>query len=106
VKIEDLSLRQVAIVVPILGFLNWAVFQFLILPPMPEEQRQRLYAGWASTPYPYAVSLAFILFAAWFVFFYRGRVSTHGRRIAVFAMAFGALCGMLMIFAIRTVWHI
>ncbi len=105
-KIEDLSLRQVAAGVSVLGFLNWAVLQFLILPTMPEEQRKRLYAGWLSTPYPYAISLAFMLFAVWFVFSYRGRFSTRGRQIAVFAMAMGALCGIVMILAIRTVWHI
>ena len=102
----ELSLLQVGIGVPVLGFLNWALLQFLILPEMPEEQRKQLYAGWASTPYPYAMSFAFILFAAWFVFYYRGRFSTHGRKIAVFATAIGALCGIVMILAIRAVWHI
>src|SRR5664280_2517400 len=79
-KLEDLSLRQIAIGVPILGLINWAGLQYAILPNMPEERRRELYAGSASSPYFYGVSCAFILFAVWFVFRYQGRFSTHGRR--------------------------
>jgi hypothetical protein len=46
------------------------------MPSMPEEQRRRIYAGWPSTPYPYAISLAFIIFAFWFVFRYQGSLQT------------------------------
>ena len=105
-QLKDLSLRQTAVAVLLLGFVNWAVLQFVLLPEMPDEQRKRLYSGWASTPYPYAVSVVFIGFAIWFVFSYRGRFATHGRKVAIFAMALGALCGMVMILLIRTVWHI
>jgi hypothetical protein len=99
-------LRQVAIGILVLGLLNWAGFQFAILPDMPEDQRKRLYSGWASTPYPYVLGLAFVAFAVWFVFLYKGQLATHGRRIVVFAIAFGALCGMIMVLIMRTVWHI
>jgi hypothetical protein len=105
-KLEDLSLRQVAIAVPILGLFNWAGLQYVVLPHMPEGRRRQLYAGAASSPYLYAVSLAFVVFAAWFVFKYQGRFATHGRRVAVFGMALGSLCGTIMIIAIRAYWHI
>jgi hypothetical protein len=106
VKLEDFSLSQIAVGVLVLGLLNWAALQFVALPDMPEEQRKRLYSGWASTPYPYAIGLAFIAFAVWFVFYYQGRFATPRRRIAVFTIAFGALCGMVMVLIVRTVWHI
>jgi hypothetical protein len=106
VKLRDFSLRQVAVGVSVLGFLNWAGLQFAILPGMLEDQRKRLYSGWVSTPYPYAISFAFIVFAIWFVFYYQGRFVTHGRRIAVFGMALGALCGMVLILVICAAWHI
>ena len=72
-KIEDVSLSHVAVAVTALGLINWAALQFVVLPTMQEEQRKRLYAGWPSTPYPYVISCAFVLFAVWFVFFYQGR---------------------------------
>ena len=105
-KLEDLSLRQVAVAIPILALLNWAIFQFGILPKMTEQERNEIYAGWMSTPYPYVISLAFICAAIWFVFSYRGRYSTQGRRVAAFGMALGAMCGMLLILVIRITWHI
>ena len=104
-SLENLSFRQVAVAVPILGLLNWAIFQFG-MSRMTEQERRGIYAGWMSTPYPYAISVALVCTAIWFVFFYRGRYATHGRRITAFAMALGALCGMLMILVIRVTWHI
>jgi hypothetical protein len=105
-KLEDFSLRQVAVAVPILGLLNWAFLQFVALPNMTEEQRKHLYTGSAFAPYGYTISAIFVCFAIWFVFFYRGRWLTHGRKIAVFGMALGSICGMLMIAVIRLTWHI
>jgi hypothetical protein len=106
VKLEDLSFRQVAVVIPILALLNWAIFQFGILPKMTEQERNAIYAGWMSTPYPYVISLGLVFAAIWFVFSYRGRFSTQGRRIAAFGMALGTVCGMLLILVIRITWHI
>jgi hypothetical protein len=105
-KLENLSLRQVVVAVPILGLLNWAILQFALLPNMTEQERRGIYSGWMSTPYRYAISAAYICAAIWFVFFYRGRYLTHGRRIAAFAMGLGALGGMLMLLVIRVTWHI
>jgi hypothetical protein len=105
-KLENLSFRQVALGVLVLGFLTWAGLQFAILPSMPAEERKQLYSGWPSTPYPYFVGIAFICFAVWFVFSYNGSLATHGRKIVVFAMALGSLGGMLMILAIRLAWHL
>ena len=105
-KFEDLSLRQVAIGVPIFGLINWAILQWAVLPTMPEDRRKQLYTGSASSPYLYGVCLAFIVFAVWFVFKYQGRFATHGRKVAVFAMALGSICGMIMILAIRAYWRI
>ena len=105
-RIENLSLRQVGVAVPILGLLNWAILQFAILPRMTEQERRGLYSGWMSTPYPYLVSFAVICAAVWFVYFYRGRYLTHGRRIAAFAMALGAVCGFLILVLVRLTWHI
>ena len=105
-RIENLSLRQVGVAVPILGLLNWAILQFAILPRMTEQERRGLYSGWMSTSYPYLVSFALICAAVWFVFSYRGRYSTNGRKITAFAIAVGALCGMLMVLLIRMTWHI
>src|SRR5580704_10988225 len=99
-KLEDLSVRQVAIAVPALGVLNWAILQFAFLPGMSRSQREHLYAG--SNPYLYALTVAFIVFGCWFTFGYRGRFATHGRKIAVFAIALGSLCGMVMVIAIST----
>jgi hypothetical protein len=81
-KLEDFSLRQVAVAVPVLGLFNWAFLQFVSLPHMTESQRKQLYTGSAFAPYGYAISIAFVCFAAWFVFFYRGPQMTHGRKIA------------------------
>jgi hypothetical protein len=103
-KLEDLSLRQIAIGVPAFGFVNWALLQFVFLPKMLQSQRDHLYAG--SNSYLYSLSIAFIIFAYWFTFRYRGQYATHGRKIVVFAMALGSLCGMIMMFAIRAYWHI
>jgi len=105
-KLSDLSIRQVAIAVPTLAILNWAVFQFAVLPNMSEEERRQLYPGWISSPYVYALCFIFIGFALWFVFLYRGTLATHERRIALFGMALGSFFGMLMISAIRLSWHI
>jgi hypothetical protein len=99
-------MRQVAIGVPVLGLLDWAFLQFIALPNMTDRQRALLYSVWDSKPYLYVLSLAFVGFAIWFVFFYRGPLMTQGRKIAVFGMALGAVCGMLMIFVIRFTWHI
>jgi len=106
VRIENLSLQQVAVAVPILGLFNWAILQFAVLPGMTEQERTGIYSGWLSTPYLYAVSVAYILAAVWFVFSYRGRYSTHGTKIAAFGMAMGAFCGMLLTLLIRLSWHI
>ena len=105
-RLEDLSLRQVAVAVPIAALLNWAVFQFAVLPNMTEPERRRIYSGWMSNPYPYAIAVVLICAAIWFVFLYHGRHLKHGRRIAAFGIALGALCGMLMILVIRITWHI
>lgn len=105
-RTENISLMHVAIAVGFLALVNWAVLQFGIMPNMPPEQREVLYSGLPSSPYVYAMSLAFLVFAAWFVFYYRGRFSTHTRRIVVFGMACGTIGGMILIVAIRTVWHI
>jgi hypothetical protein len=99
-------MRQVAVAVPILGLLNRAILKFALLPGMTAQERRRIYSVWLSTPYPYAVSAALICAAVWFVFSYRGRYSAHGRKIAAFAMAVGALCGMLIVVLIRATWHI
>jgi len=106
VKLEHVSFRQIAVAIPILAFLNWAIFQFEILPKMTSQERNEIYAGWMSTPYPYLISLAFICAAVWFVFSYRGRYSTQGRRIAAFGMALGTVCGMILILVVRITWHI
>jgi len=105
-KLEDLSLRQVAIGIPALVFAYWAAMQFAILPHMSEERRRHIYPNDFRAHYLQAVSIAFMVFAAWFVFRYKGRFATHGRRIFVFAMALGSLCGWLLEVAIRTYWHI
>ncbi len=105
-KLQDLSMRQVAIGVPVLGLLDWAFLQFIALPNMTDRQRALLYSAWDSKSYVYFLSLAFVGFAIWFVFIYRGPLMTQGRRIAVFGMALGAVCGILMIFVIRLTWHI
>lgn len=42
-KLSDFTLRQVAIGIPLLGLLNWAVFQFAILPSMSANERKQLY---------------------------------------------------------------
>jgi hypothetical protein len=105
-KLQDLSMRQVAIGVPTLGILDWAFLQFIALPNMTDRQRALLYSVWDSKPYLYVFIVAFVGFAIWFVFFYRGPLMTQGRKIAVFGMALGAACGMLMIFVIRLTWHI
>src|SRR5262245_27653311 len=91
-RVENLSLRQVSIAIPVLALINWAWLHFAVLPSMTGDQRRRLYSGWGSTPYPYALSVAFICFAIWFVFSYRGKFATRGRKIGVFAMALGSLC--------------
>ena len=105
-KLEDFSLRQVAVGVPVLGILNWAFLQFVALPNMSESQRKQLYTGSAFARYGYSISFAFVCFAIWFVFFYRGPFMTHGRKIAVFGLALGSVCGFLMILIIRLTWHI
>ena len=70
-KLEDLSLHQVAMGVSVLGLLNWTALQYAILPGMPEERRRQLYADSAISHSLYGVSLAFVVFAAWFVFGYQ-----------------------------------
>lgn len=99
-------MRQVAIGVPALGLLDWAFLQFIALPNMTDRQRALFYSAWDSKPYLYVLSLGFIGFAIWFVFFYRGPLMTPGRKIVVFGMALGAVCGMLMILVIRLTWRI
>ena len=103
--LKDFSFRQVAVGIQILGLLNWAFLQFAALPNMSIQERKEMYSGWMSTPYPYALSVLGICALIWFAFFYGGRHSTHGRRIAAFAMALGALCGMLIILAVRLTWR-
>jgi hypothetical protein len=105
-KLEDFSLRQVAIGIPALVFAYWAAMQFVILPHMSEEHRRHIYPDNFGAHYLQAISIAFMVFAAWFVFRYKGRFATHGRKLVVFAMALGSLCGMLLQFAIRSYWHI
>jgi hypothetical protein len=106
VKLENLSFRQVAVGIFVLTLLNWAFLQFIALPGMSEHDRKEIYTGWISSPYSYAISVALILAFGWFAFSYRGRHSTHGRRIAAFAMALGAVCGFLILVLIRLAWHI
>jgi len=55
VRIENHSIRQVAVAVPILGLFNWAILQFALLPGMTEQERKGIYSGWLYTPYRYAV---------------------------------------------------
>jgi|GEM_PF-4737673 len=105
-KLSDFTLRQVALGVPLLGLLNWAVFQFVILPSMSADERKHLYPTWIPWPYLYLICAIFIAVAFWFVFRYRGTLATAERRIALFAMALGSICGLLMIAVIRFVWHI
>ena len=105
-KTENLPFRLVGVAVPVLGLINWAIFQFALLPNMTELERKGIYAGWMSTPYPYAISVPLVCAAIWFAFWYRGRYATHGIKIAAFAMAVGALSGMLLILVIRLTWHI
>lgn len=105
-KLSDLTFRQIAIGVPALGFLNWAVLQFAFLSSMSADQRKQLYPAWIPWPYLFVLSTAFVVIALWFVFRYRGTLATHERRIVLFAMALGSLCSMLMIAAIRLAWHI
>jgi len=105
-KLQDLSFRQVALAVSVLGVLNWTVLQFAILPRLTEQERSGIYAGWMSTPYPYAACVAFMCAAAWYLTLYRGRYATHRGRIAVFAAGLGAFGGLLMILVIRITWHI
>jgi len=99
VKLEDFTLRQVGVAVALLALVDWAVCHFLLLPGMPEEQRRRLYS--TLNPYLSALSLTFVAFALWFVFWYRGHLPTHKARLAMFALALGTLCGFLMIVVIR-----
>ena len=89
-----------------LAILNWAILQFAILPNMTGDQRTQIYPKWMSAPYLYGIVLAFICFGFWFVFVYKGKLATHERKIGVFAMALGLLCGMLIVISIRAVWHI
>jgi len=105
-KLEDFSLRQVAIGIPTLVFAYWAAMQFVILPHMSDERRRHIYPNDFGAHYLQALSAVFIIFAAWFVFRYDGRFATHGRRIVVFAMALGSACGWLLEVAIRSYWHI
>lgn len=105
-KLENLSFRQVAAGIFLLALLNWALLQFIALPNMSEHDRKEIYAGWISSPYSYAIAFALILALGWFAFSYRGRYSTHGRRIAAFGMAVAGLCGMLLIIVVRVTWHI
>src|SRR5580765_8168824 len=106
VKLENLSFRQVAVGIFLLTLLNWAFLQFIALPNMSEHDRKEIYAGWISSPYSYAISVALILAFGWFAFSYRGRHSTHGRRIAAFGMALAGLCGILLIIVVRVSWRI
>ena len=105
-KLSDLTLRQVGIGIPLLGLLNWAVFQFAILPSMSANEREQLYPTWIPWPSLYLICAIFIAVAFWFVFRYRGTLATTERRVVLFALALGFLCGMLMIASIRIVWHI
>ena len=105
-KFGNLSFRQVAACIFLLALLNWAFLQFIALPNMSEHDRKEIYAGWISSPYSYAIAVALILAFGWFAFSYRGRHSTHGRRIAAFAMALAGLWGMLLIVVVRVTWRI
>jgi hypothetical protein len=105
-RIENLSFRKVVLAIATLGFLSWAIDQFLLLPQMTEQERKGLYRGWGSTPYPYAISMAFVFAASWYVFRYRGRYATREGKIVLFAMMLGTLCGLLLIMVIRVTWHI
>ncbi len=104
-KLEDVSLRQVAAWIPALALAYWAALQFAIFPHISEDRRRHIYSGFG-TPYLRAVSLIFMAFAVWFVFRYQGRFATHGRKIVVFALALGSFCGMILEFTIRAYWHI
>jgi hypothetical protein len=105
-KVENLSLRQVGTGIPALVLAYWAALQFAILPNLSEDRRRHIYPSGSEVPYLLAVSLTFMIFGAWFVFRYQGRFATHGRKVAVFAMALGSLCGIILEFAIRAYWHI
>ena len=105
-RLNNLSFRHITVAIPILSLFNWAILQFAVLPNMTEQQRRGIYPEWMSTPYPYAISFALICAAIWFVFSYQGRYSTHGNRIAVFAMVLAGFCGMLILLIIRLTWRI
>jgi len=105
-KLEQLSFRPVAVGIFLLTLLNWVFLQFIALPNMSEHGRKEIYAGWISSPYSYAISVALILAFGWFAFSYRGRHSTRGRRIAAFGMALAGLCGMLLIIVVRVSWRL
>jgi hypothetical protein len=106
VKFDNLSFRKVAVGIFLLALLNWAFLQFIALPNMSQHDRKEIYAGWVSSPYLYAIAVTLILAFAWFAFSYRGRHSTHGRRITAFGMALAGLCGILLIVVVRVTWHI
>lgn len=104
-KLDDVSLRQVAVGIPVLALAYWAALQFAILPHISEDRRRHIYSA-VGAPYLRAASLIFMAFAVWFVFRYQGRFATHRRKIVVFALALGSFCGMILEFAIRTYWHV
>ena len=99
-------MRQVGVGFSALALIDWAITQFVVLPKMTEDARKNMYAGFASTPYPYLISGALVCVALWFTFSYRGPLTSQGRRLAAFVMAIAAICAMLKILAIRLTWHI
>lgn len=76
-KFEDLSLRQISVGVLAIGLFGWTWSQFVILPELTVGQRKQLYSGWYSTPYSYVISFVLTCFAMWFVFRYRGPLTTQ-----------------------------
>ena len=104
-KLERLSLRQIATGVPVLGLIEWAWAQFVFVPRLTTAQREDFYSG-GYYAYAWMFGIAFLCFAMWFVFFYQGTLATHKRKIIIFAMGMGSLCGMLTNLAIRLTWHI
>lgn len=105
-EMKVFSIRQIAIGIPALMLLNWAVLQFAVLPRMNELQRREIYPEWVPWHSLFVLCTVFIGFAFWFVFIYRGPVATPEKRSTLFAMALASLSGMLLIIALRHAWHI
>ena len=102
---EELTYKKVAIAIVVFAIANWAISQFFILPRMTAYQRASIMAGWHYGISPYILSVGFICFAIYFVFFHKGRFATHKNRLVIFAMAVGSACGIVLNGVLRLTWH-